>query len=172
MVDKYIAWDPTNKRNKQVAAQVSSAGAGDAGKIVALDGTGKLDTTLLPSGIGAATFAATAFEALTAGQFVNLFDDAGTISVRLADASNGRKADGFVLANVLITATATVYYGDVDNQLTGLIKGGEYFLSGTTPGGVVTTAPMTSTHIVQRLGKARSATELVVDIQEVPMELA
>ena len=37
----------------QVEATVVSAGAGDAGEVVALDSTGKIDLSVLPLGIGA-----------------------------------------------------------------------------------------------------------------------
>ena len=36
-----------------VAALQTSAGAGDAGKLVALDSTGKISDTMMPVGIGA-----------------------------------------------------------------------------------------------------------------------
>jgi len=170
MADKYIKWDPTNGRYKQVEGLVTSAGVGDAGKVVALDSAGKLDISVLPTGVGAATFSAASSENLTAGDFVNIYDNAGTINVRKADANNNRRAHGFVLANVTSPAAATVYYGDVNTQVSGLTVGAEYFLSDTA-GAVVTPAPTTAGDIVQRLGVARSATELVVDIEETPLEL-
>lgn len=168
---KYLSWDATAKRLKEVVGLVTSAGAGDAGKIPQLDSGGKLDVTLLPSGIGAATFTAVASEALAAGDFVNIYDNAGTINCRKADASNGRRADGHVLAAVASSATATIYYGDVNNQRTGLTVGVDYFLSHSVAGGVVVTPSTTAGHLVQRVGKARSATELVVELGE-PVELA
>lgn len=171
MANKYIAWDPTNKRNKEIEGQVTTAGAGDAGKIIALDAGGLIDPSLLPAGIGSATFTAIASEALSAGDFVNIHDVAGVISVRKADANNNRKADAYVLANVLLAGAATCYYGDVNNQLSALTLATDYFLS-ETAGAVTDTPPTASGSLVQRLGVTRSATELVVDIQEVPLELA
>jgi hypothetical protein len=171
MAEKFIEWDATNGRYKQNEGLVTSVGAGDAGKIIALDGAGKLDVSVLPSGIGAATVTVPSSENLAAGDFVNLYNNGGTMNARKADANANRRAHGFVLANVTSPANATVYYGDVNNQLTGLTVGSEYFLS-ETAGGVVTPAPTTSGSIVQRLGVAQSATELVVDIEETPLELA
>lgn len=171
MAEKFIEWDGTNGRYKQNEGLVTSAGVGDAGKIPALDANGKLDTTLLPSGIGSATFTAAAFENLAVGDFVNVYSNAGTINARKADSNNNRRAHGYVLAGVTAPALATIYYGDVNNQLSGLSVGVEYFLS-ETAGAVVTPAPTTVGSIVQRLGVARSATELVVDIEETPLELA
>lgn len=163
-----------NKYLKNNAGQIteeastqSSAGAGDAGKIVALDSAGRLASSMMPAGFGAETQSITASEDLAAGDFVNIWDDSGTIKVRKADASGGnaKKADGFLLAAALTGAAATVYYGNVNNQLSSLTKGAIYYLSGTA-GGVTTTAPSTATHIVQRVGKAISATELLVEIQD------
>ena len=51
MADKYIK--NNSGQLAEVEATVTSAGAGNAGDIVALDGSGKLDTTVLPTGIGA-----------------------------------------------------------------------------------------------------------------------
>lgn len=171
MAEKFIEWDGTAGRYKQNEGLVVSTGSGDAGKIVALDSGGKLDVSLMPSGIGAATVTVEASESLAAGDFVNLYDNAGTINARLADANANRPAHGFVLANVTASNNATVYYGDVNNELSGLDVGETYFLS-ETAGEVVTPAPTGSGSIVQRLGVAVSATELVVDIEETPLELA
>lgn len=171
MAEKFIEWDATNGRYRQNEGLVVSTGAGDAGKIPALDAGGRLDISLLPPGIGAATVTVASSENLAAGDFVNLYNNGGTINARLADANANRRAHGFVLANVTSPADATVYYGDVNNELSGLTVGAEYFLS-ETAGGVVTPAPTTAGSLAQRLGVAQSATELVVDIEETPLELA
>lgn len=148
---------------KQIAATVISAGAGDDGKIVALDATGKIDTSVLPVGVGADTKSLPSTENLVAGDWVNIYDNAGTVSVRKADASsNGKQAHGFVLANVTSPAAATVYLEGTNTQLTGLTKGVMYFLSHSTPGGGVVAASVSTsaTHIIQELGVSLSATEI------------
>jgi len=63
-----------------------SAGAADAGKMIQLDGAGKLSTTLLPSAAlnGSEDYTLTAFETLAAGDIVNVFDNAGTPELRKA----------------------------------------------------------------------------------------
>ncbi len=171
MAEKFIEWDATNGRYKQNEALVVSAGAGDAGKIIGLDSTGKIDVSVLPTGVGPTIVVVASSENLVAGDFVNLYDNAGTINARKADANNHRRAHGFVLAAVTSPANATVYWGDINNQKSGLTVGAEYFLS-ETAGAVVTPAPTTAGSIVQRVGVAQSATELVVDIEETPLELA
>ena len=50
---KYLKLDDSSKSIAEEQATVTNAGAGDEGKIVALDATGKLDDTVMPDGIGA-----------------------------------------------------------------------------------------------------------------------
>ena len=154
-------------KTKQIFATAVSAGAADAGKIPALDGTGRLDTSVMPVGIGANTQQATATETIGAGKFINYFDNAGVFSMRLADNSNGRQADGFVTAEVAVSTTGIGYPLDGTNaQLTGLTVGARYWLG--TAGGVTAT-PLDETDagnankISQYLGVAKSTTELVTD---------
>lgn len=142
------------------AAVQASAGAGDAGKIVALDAAGKLDTTMMPVGIGADTAVVSASENLAAGDLVNLWDNAGTPKVRKADASTaGKEAHGFVLAGVTSPANATIYFEGTNTQMTGLLAGPQ-FLSSSTPGKTQATAPTGTGQIVQVVGFATSATAM------------
>lgn len=137
------------------AAVQSSAGAGDAGKIVALDAGGKLDTTMMPTGVAADVATITASEALAAGDLVNIHNSSGA-KVRKADASTaGKEAHGFVKASVLNGASATVYFEGSNDQVSGLTPGVQ-FLS-TTPGLSTSTAPSGSGNIVQRVGFAAAA---------------
>lgn len=163
-----------NGRLKQIAAIVTSAGAGDAGKIPALDSSGKLDNSVLPSGIGANQVVVPASEALSAGNYVQLFSDSGTLKARKADNSNGRPAWGYVEAAVASAANATVKrLNTVNANHTGLTAGGEYWLG--TAGGVIAT-PLDATDaanankVCQYLGVAKSATELVT-VEEAPVLL-
>lgn len=155
---------------EEVATQ-TSAGAGDAGKIPALDGAGRLASSMMPVGIGADTKDMVASEALAAGDLVNVWNSSGTQKARRADASNGRRAHGFVLAGVSQDATATVYFEGTITGLTGLTPGASMFLSGSTPGAATATAPSTTGHIVQEIGAAVSATELSFEPQQ-PVTLA
>ena len=145
-----------------VAALQTSAGAGDAGKLVALDSTGKISDTMMPVGIGAETAVIAASEALAAGDWVNIYGSSGA-KCRKADATTaGKEAHGFVLAAVNFPGNATVYgISQMNNQLSGLSPGEMYWLSTTAGQGVTTTPPSASGNVVQRLGKAVSATEIV-----------
>lgn len=140
-----------------VTAIATSAGAGDANKIVATSSDGRLDASLMPTGIGAATITVVASEALTAGDFVNIHDSTGA-KVRKADSSNGRVAHGFVLAAVANAANATVYLQGLNTGLTSLIPGQLRFLG--TAGASTATAPTTASHVVQELGICISTTGL------------
>jgi hypothetical protein len=169
MAEKYI------KNNAgqlaEVEATVSSTGATEAGKIVALDGSGKLDVSTLPTGIGATTKVAATTENLSAGMLVNLFNDSGTIKARKADASNGRRAHGFVLSGSTTPNNATVYLDGTITGLTSLTPGAAYYLSGATAGAATATAPTTAGFISQEIGIALSATEINFEEQQ-PITLA
>lgn len=146
-----------------VNAKIVSAGAGDAGKLPQLDGTGRIDTSVLPVGVGVESQQLVASEALAAGNFVNLWNNAGVANVRKADASAvGKEANGFVLAAVAAAGTATVFStSNTNTQLTGLTPGAAHYLSGLTAGTATATPPTTAGHFVQQLGRAGSATALV-----------
>ena len=167
MADKYIRQNAGQLA--EVEGTVTSAGAGDAGKIVALDNTGKLDTTVMPTGIGAQTQAMACSENLTAGDLVNIWNDSGTRKVRRADCSNGRRAHGFVLSGFSSGATATVYLDDTLTGLTGLTPGSVYYLS--TTGAATATAPSTAGQISQEIGVAVSTTAISFEPQQ-PITLA
>lgn len=145
----------------EVAASQASAGAGDAGKIPALDAAGRLDTSMMPVGIGADTATITASEALSAGDYVNVWNSTGA-KVRKADAStSGKEAHGFVLAAVSNGAPATVYFEGTNTQVTGQTAGPVYL--STTPGAGTTTPPSTAGQVVQRLGVATGTTAVNFD---------
>lgn len=153
-------------KTKEIAAILFSAGAADSGKIAALDATGRFDNSFMPAGLGAETKIILAFEALTAGDYINVFSNAGVTSVRKADASsNAKEAHGYVLAATAAAANATVYYGNINNQQTGLTLGQIMYLSATVPGKATATVPTGTGKIVQQLGVATSATEMIVEIQ-------
>jgi hypothetical protein len=135
-----------------------STGVANANTLVSTGSDGKIGNSILPAGVGAATETLVASEALAGGDFVNIWDDAGTRKARKADASNGRRAMGFVSASVTLNANATVVLQGVNGQLTSLTVGAVYFLSAATAGGVTTTAPTAAGNIIQELGVAISTT--------------
>ncbi len=135
----------------------SSAGAGNAGDIVALDDTGRIDNSMMPVGIGADTAVIAASESLAAGNWVNVWNDTGTAKVRKADATTaGKEVNGFVLAAVTSGNPATVYFEGTNTQVTGQTPGPVYLQ--TTAGAGGTTIPSAAGNVVQQVGVAVSAT--------------
>lgn len=140
------------------AIAVQTGGAPSADKIPSLDANGRLDATMMPSGIGADTAVIQASETLAAGDLVNVHNSGGA-RVRKADASTaGKEAHGFVLAGVTSGANATVYFEGNNGQVTGLTPGVAYL--STTPGLATNTPPSASGNVVQRVGLASAATSL------------
>lgn len=156
---------------KEAIAVNSSTGTGDADKIVKLNAQGKINDNMLPSGVGEDTFQAEASESLAAGDFINLFDDAGVLKMRKADASNNRRAHGFVRLSVNMGESGAAYgAGYINDQLTGLTQATTYYL-GETAGGVATSGPASAANVIhQEVGFAFSATELYF-VPKDPVEL-
>lgn len=167
--NKYLKID-TNGNQAEEASIQTSAGAGDAGKIPALDATGRLDTTMMPVGIGADTASVATSEDLAAGDIVNIYDNGGTPTARKADASAasaGKIGVGFVLAATTAPNNATVYFEGQITGLTGLTPGTVYFLSGATPGALTATPPTTAGYALQKIGMAISTTMLAFEPSDV-----
>lgn len=169
MADKYIRNNAGTLTETEAAE--TSTGAGDAGRIVGLDSTGRIDATMMPTGIAADVTSIVAGEALSAGDFVNVHDDAGAFKVRKADASTtGKEAHGFVLSAATVGNNVDVYWEGTNGQLSGLTPGVQ-FLSAVTPGAASATAPSASGQVVQRLGVATTATSLAFEATQ-PIVLA
>jgi hypothetical protein len=168
MANKYIAM--ISGLLTEVAAIITSAGAGDSGKIVALDSSGRLDTSFMPTGVGADTQAIATSESLAAGDLVNIFNSTGA-KVRKADwSTSGKEAHGFVLAVFTHPTTATVYFEGTNTQVTGLTAGVQYG-DPANPGKSTTTAPSTAGQVVQRVGFATAPAALNFQ-SEVPILLS
>lgn len=141
-----------------INSKTTSAGAGDTGKVVALDGSGRIDSSMMPVGIGADTASITTSEVLAAGDFVNIWNSTGA-KARKADATvAGKHAMGFVLVGATSGAAATVYFEGTNTQVTGQVAGDVYLQ--TTAGTAGATAPTASGNIAQNIGIAVSATSI------------
>lgn len=160
--NKYIA--QSSGLLTEVAAIQTSAGAGDAGKIPAVDSTGRLDATLMPVGVVPEVKSLVTSENLTAGNMVNVYNNAGTPTARNADNTNGRVAHGFVLAGTTSPAAASVYLEGIITGLSALTAGTQMFLG--VAGAATATAPSTSGYIVQQIGVPVSATEIAFNPQQ------
>ena len=134
----------------------TSAGAGNAGDLVSLDDSGRIDNSMMPVGTGVDTAVIDASEGLAAGDWVNVWNNSGA-KVRKADATTaGKEAHGFVLAAVTSGNPATVYFEGTNTQVTGQTPGPVYLQ--TTAGAGGATIPSASGNVVQQIGVAVSAT--------------
>lgn len=156
----------------ELVPATSSAGAGSAGQIVALNAAGAVDITMMPSGIGANTFTGPATAAISAGMLINLYSNAGVVSIRPADSTAaGSKADGYATSAIASGANGTVNLGPgAITGLSGLTAGSDYYLS--TVGGISDTPPSAAGNVVQYVGKATSATELDFQPSTMPVTVA
>ena len=148
---------------QEIVALVTSTGATDAGKIVKTDATGRLDSTIMPLGVGVEAISVIASEALSANDLVSTHNVAGVLNIRKADGSSpGKPADGFVLAAVAQGASGTYWpeEGRISG-LTGLTPGQDVFLSVTAPGALTTTVPTGAGKIGQYVGRTLSPTEVM-----------
>jgi hypothetical protein len=150
----------------EIVGTVTSAGAGNAGDIPALDTSGKLDVSLLPTGVGPDVKLILASEAIGAGKYVNIYNNAGTANIRLADNSNSRMAHGFLKDAVASAAMGTVYFESANDDLSALTPGARQYLA--TAGGVTETPPtlVGGAQISQLVGVAISTTEINTDIED------
>lgn len=96
-----------------------------------------------------------ASENLSAGMFVNIWNDAGQAKVRAAD-STGKPAHGFVLAAYSAGQTAEVHMRGKNSALSGMTPGAMQYLAASLGGRVESP----SGPVVQELGVAISATEM------------
>ena len=135
----------------------TSAGAANAGDLVALDNSGRIDNSMMPVGIGTDTATITASETLAAGNWVNVWNDAGVAKVRKADATTaGKEVHGFVLSAVTSGNPATVYFEGTNTQVAGQTPGPVYMQTTAGAGGAM--IPSASGNVVQQIGVAVSAT--------------
>lgn len=133
----------------------TSSGASDENKLIVLDAAGKSAEGFAPS-----NFSATAGEDLTAGQPVYI-KASDSKAYKTTAATAGEAVEGFcgfVVANALTGATATISTGPGIRGLSGLTAGSIYYIADTA--GTLATTPGT---IQKTAGVATSATTLYMD---------
>lgn len=167
--NKYLENNAGNVTEKR--ANQTSSGAGDAGVIVAANSLGVIDESFLPAGVGADMIDLPCSEAIGQGKYVNIFDDAGTAKVRLADNSNGRVAFGYAkTAGASPGDTVRVYFEGPNPYLSSLTVGVKQYLG--TAGAVTSTAPVApAAQFSQTVGRATKITEINTDIEQDPIYL-
>ena len=118
-----------------------------------------------PTSVDAETYQLEAGETLSAGNYVNVYQDGLTTKVRKADASLGRQADGFTKVDVLVGQIATIYLEGLNDQLTGLVPSSRYYL-GNLGNATTTPTQLPGAQIHQFLGVAISNTILKHEIED------
>lgn len=162
--NRYLNRDATTGRLRELLAAQVSTGPTDANRIVALAADGKLDPSLLPASVANVVTVVEANEELEPGEFVYVFDDAGTPKTALAVAGvGGNPALGYVLDHWYAADMAVVFLSGLDSALSGLTPGQRVYLSDTVPGAPKTTPVTGAGKLHQFLGRAVSATELNFD---------
>lgn len=97
-------------------------------------------------------------EALSAGNFVNVYNNAGSTRARKADATVvGREVDGYVLAAAASGSSAIVYFKGTNTSVSGLTPGSVYLQAAGAAGATI---PSATGSIIQRLGVAISSTAI------------
>jgi hypothetical protein len=164
--DKYLY------NNGGVITEKTPVVTSTADAIVALDGSGKLNSNMMPVGMAMEQDVIEASEALSAGDLVNIYDSTG-VKCRKADGSTtGKEAHGFVLAAVESAANATVYrISQSNNQKTSMTPGKKQYLSITVPGGTQETVPTGAGKTLQVVGWAVAADTMIFK-PEAPIVLA
>ena len=128
MADKFQSL--VGGREAMVEGTVTSTGVAEAGDVVALGADGKLSVTVLPDGVGPLVITAVASEDITAGKFINIWNDVGTEKIRLADSTNDRPAHGFVKDAFLTGATVTAYLrSGINDDLSEMTPGARQYLT-------------------------------------------
>ncbi len=129
----------------------------NSGAAISLSGT---SLVFCPMGtgltLGALTlFAVLASEAILAGAFVNIYDNAGTANVRNAKADDpGTFANGFSPLAIASGDTGFILFFGLNGAVTVSTPAAEVWLSDSVAGGFQTSPPTTTGHIVQSLGPA------------------
>lgn len=112
-----------------------------------------------------AHFPAQASEDIAAGSLVATHTVAGNNKIRKASAADNTKvAVGYVSQDILSGTWAVVTTAGICPFKAALTPGTYYYLSDTTPGGVTSTKPVGAGKIVQPVGYATTATDLILNI--------
>jgi hypothetical protein len=156
-IQKFISIDDTTQAlGETLPTQVGGSGAED--KIVALDNSGRLAVSMMPTGVAPEVKIANAFENIAANALVYIRTD-GTVANASA-AVGGHYAKGWSAAAVTTGNPVTVQFEATITGLSGLTVDAPYFLSASVAGGITATAPTGAGTLWQEVGIAISATEL------------
>lgn len=147
LVDVWTNGEPVLGEGEQIAIPIAQAGSTVLGST----------PPSTPSGPTPRTMEAGA--TISAGRFVNVYNDGGTPKLRHADNSLERPAHGYVINGATTGNTATYYTEGAHPGVSGLTPGATYWLS--TAGQLIGTQSTTDGYINQSLGVAHGAATLL-----------
>lgn len=120
----------------------------------------------LIQGPSATRVSLTALADVAAGKLVNISNSAGAAKLSLADSTDDTKpADGFCPLAILSGNSGVVIVGrgQIVDGFVGLVPGNEYYLG--TNGNVTDVCPAAAGNLVQHVGKALSATSMLLTLE-------
>ena len=174
---KFLIQGATPGTYTEEATVTTGGTAAQAGKVPELDDQGRLKKEMMPADIGGVpSVLCIASEALAAGQYVNIYDDAGVTKARKALAVDvTHLACGYVLQAVAENGQAKVYTdGQNDVIPVGTLTPAdvckEVCLSAIEGGAVSLVAPGGAGNVVQPLGRL-VAVNTVTGLATVDFEL-
>ena len=117
MANKFLAIDQFGDE-VELTGISTSAGVADANKMVATGADGRVNVSLMPSGFGSDIEPVVCSEALSAGNWVSIFDNAGVRGCHKASNLDATKpCTGFVKASFGLGDTAQVYLRGINDQI-------------------------------------------------------
>lgn len=139
---------------------VQTGGTGSENLIPSLDAAGKLDVSMMPTGVAPDVEVVTASEALSASNpFVYIKSDGQVANA--SGAVSGNPCVGFITASYASGATdVKVYFEGRVTGLTELTVGARYYLSDTTAGSITATPVSGAGKLHQYIGRAVTATTI------------
>jgi hypothetical protein len=175
----FITFDFATNRHVLKTATVTGGTPTQAGAIVGLDANGRIDVSLMPGTIGSLSFALSASEALTAGDWTNAYWDStnSIYRVRKALATDVSKpTNSFVLDTVAQSGTVTVYFSGANTAIvatgfTNADEGKPIFLSAATSGASTKSAPSSTGNLIQRLGLIATVGSFVTVNMDLGLEI-
>jgi len=136
-----------------------------SGATVVDAGLGQADLTVTGGGGSTEDFAATCLVGASVGQIVYLTGAAGPAvdAALAAHPSSTYPAIGFISLKMSPT-TCTVQTDGELAVFAGLTPGAIYYVDPVTPGAITSTPPSASGHVVQKVGQAKDATTILINL--------
>lgn len=142
-------------------AKNSSTGPSDSDEMVKLNAQGKIDVTMLPNTDGSSIQAG---ENLAARDIVYI--DAASEGKKAVATGMNSVGIGFVADSINDTASGIYYQQGELSGFSSLAPNDVYFLSETIPGGITNNPPALSGQVIQKVGRAKDASTLIIEIAQ------